>query len=87
MCAGALCLARIGKVVYGCGNTKFGGCGSILDINSMGCGSCGGDLTGAKFEAFGGLMADEAVDLLQKFYSAGNPKAPKPHRALAQEQV
>jgi len=29
------------QVVFGCGNDKFGGCGSILDINAQGCGGCG----------------------------------------------
>ncbi|MBN2288541.1 MAG: nucleoside deaminase [Candidatus Glassbacteria bacterium] len=32
MCAGALVLARVGRLVYGAAEPKFGGCGSILDI-------------------------------------------------------
>ena len=33
-----LCLLQ---VVYGCGNDRFGGCGSILHIHETGCGACG----------------------------------------------
>jgi len=28
------------QVVFGCGNDKFGGCGSILSIHEQGCGGC-----------------------------------------------
>ena len=37
------------------------------------------------YPSFGGLFAEEAIRLLQDFYIRGNPKAPKPHRALAPE--
>mmetsp|Transcript_1974 Transcript_1974/g.4884 ORF Transcript_1974/g.4884 Transcript_1974/m.4884 type:complete len:189 (+) Transcript_1974:252-818(+) len=84
MCAGALSALTIGGVVYGCGNDKFGGCGSVLDIAGSGCGTCGG--TGAPappFSCRAGLLADEAVELLRRFYVSGNPKAPRPHRPAA----
>lgn len=42
MCAGALSLLGIRRVFYGCGNDRFGGCGSILRIHQRGCGACGG---------------------------------------------
>jgi tRNA-specific adenosine deaminase 2 len=42
MCAGALSLLRFGKVVFGCANPRFGGCGSILPVYKTGCGGCGG---------------------------------------------
>jgi len=32
MCAGALILARIGKIVYGANDDKTGACGSVLNI-------------------------------------------------------
>ncbi len=35
MCAYAIKLAGVKKVVYGCHNDKFGGNGSILSINTM----------------------------------------------------
>lgn len=34
MCASALRQAGIGRVVYGCGNDRFGGCGSVLDVST-----------------------------------------------------
>ncbi len=40
MCAGALSLAGIRHLHYGCGNDRFGGCGSILSISADGCGTC-----------------------------------------------
>ncbi|KAJ9533708.1 hypothetical protein QJQ45_026829 [Haematococcus lacustris] len=41
MCAGALALIGIGEVVFGCGNDRFGGCGSIWSVCDWGCGGCG----------------------------------------------
>ncbi len=37
---------------------------------------------GRPYPTRGGLLAAEAVDLLQRFYIAGNPKAPKPQRTI-----
>lgn len=34
MCASALRQIGIGRVIYGCGNDRFGGCGSVIDVNS-----------------------------------------------------
>jgi tRNA-specific adenosine deaminase 2 len=33
MCAAALRIAGIGLVVFGCGNERFGGCGSVLNLS------------------------------------------------------
>ena len=41
MCAGALSLLGIRRVFYGCGNDKFGGCGSVMSVNERGAGFCG----------------------------------------------
>lgn len=41
MCAAALSLVGVGRVFYGCGNDRFGGCGSILPVHEHGCGGCG----------------------------------------------
>ena len=32
MCAGAIILARLGRLVYGAGDPKAGACGSVLDV-------------------------------------------------------
>ncbi|WIA10088.1 hypothetical protein OEZ85_010295 [Tetradesmus obliquus] len=88
MCAGALSLLGIGQVFFGAGNDKFGGCGSIVPVHQQGCGSCThhddpqAAAHGAGFPAVGGLFAKEAIQLLQDFYVAGNPAAPKPHRKV-----
>ena len=36
MCAGALSLLRLRRVVYGCANDRFGGCGSVLAVHAQG---------------------------------------------------
>ena len=85
MCAAALSLVGVKRVVYGCPNDKFGGCGTVIDVHDEGCGGCGGrDVLagGAKLECVGGVMKDEAVALLRTFYERGNPGAPKPHRPV-----
>lgn len=87
MCAGALCLIEIGEVVYGCMNDKFGGCGSILDIASTGCGGCGKKPAPHGFKSRGGLFGKEAVELLRQFYITGNPAAPKPHRKVSTNRI
>ena len=33
-------------------------------------------------ECVGGLFKDEAIELFQRFYVRGNPKAPVPHREV-----
>ncbi|XP_025894979.1 tRNA-specific adenosine deaminase 2 isoform X1 [Nothoprocta perdicaria] len=72
MCASAVRLMKIPRVIYGCKNERFGGCGSVVNIAS-------GDLvdTGEPFECFSGYRAKEAVELLQAFYRQENPNAPK----------
>ncbi|KAG0627610.1 hypothetical protein M758_2G215000 [Ceratodon purpureus] len=95
MCASALSLLGFRKVYYGCGNDRFGGCGSVLDIHTDGCAPCGLSHDQAEahevqktrgFECVGGLMADEAVALFQGFYENGNANAPRPHRPVRIEK-
>ena len=73
MCAGALRLLNIPVVVYGCGNDRFGGCGSVLHINSAQL-----PHTGTSFKCESGYRAEEAVEMLKTFYKQENPNAPKP---------
>jgi tRNA-specific adenosine deaminase 2 len=35
MCAAALRIVGLQSVVYGCGNERFGGCGSVLSIHEV----------------------------------------------------
>eukprot|EP00891_Asterochloris_glomerata_P009317 jgi/Astpho2/9317/Aster-07257 len=83
MCAGALSLLRVRRVFYGCRNDRFGGCGSILPVHQQGCGGCGGRSVRpsnpsaegyAGLQCIGGILAEEAVQLLRDFYLSGNPK-------------
>ncbi|WRT69198.1 uncharacterized protein IL334_006182 [Kwoniella shivajii] len=73
MCASALRQIGIGRVVYGCGNDRFGGCGSVIDVNS----SSRLD-THPAYVAEGGYYREEAIMLLRRFYMSQNPNAPKP---------
>ena len=74
MCAAALRRAGVGRVVYGCGNDKFGGAGTVLDILR------GGAAAGAPAApcVTAGVCRDEAVALLKRFYARANPVAPSP---------
>ncbi|KAG2500803.1 hypothetical protein HYH03_001565 [Edaphochlamys debaryana] len=91
MCAGALSLLGFRQVYYGCGNDRFGGCGSILPVSEEGCGPCLGQPPatshiGRGFPARAGLFPEEAVELLREFYAAGNPAAPRPHRPVVRRE-
>ena len=74
MCAAALRIFGLTRVVYGCDNERFGGCGSVLDTHTIG--------PLPPLHTKKGLMKNEAIDLLQKFYKRGNDKLPieKRHR-------
>jgi tRNA-specific adenosine deaminase 2 len=75
MCAYALALCGVKGVVYGCENEKFGGNGSILSLHKF---------PGKEYYSKGGIMKEEAVNVLRTFYTNGNARAPehKRHRKL-----
>ncbi|KAI0772505.1 cytidine deaminase-like protein [Trametes elegans] len=73
MCASALRQMGIKDVYYGCDNDRFGGCGSVLGVNSA--------LPHPKhpaYSAVGGYMRDEAIMILRRFYVTENTNAPIP---------
>ncbi|KAJ2889284.1 tRNA(adenine34) deaminase, partial [Coemansia aciculifera] len=74
MCAAALRLMKIGRVVYGCRNDRFGGCGSVLDV------SADHGLLGDAYECVSGVFRDEAVLMLRRFYVNENEGAPQPRK-------
>lgn len=81
MCAYALRLVGLCNVVYGCGNDRFGGCGSVLDVHSKELkSSCSNhvDNTLQPLHCSAGIMKSKAVSVLQRFYEGENPTAPKP---------
>lgn len=72
MCSGALRLSGLTKVIYGCSNDRFGGCGSVLNIAED---PMPGTLP---LECTGGIEGDEAMRLLKLFYTNTNVNAPQP---------
>ncbi|TEB29528.1 cytidine deaminase-like protein [Coprinellus micaceus] len=73
MCASALRQLGIKDVFYGCGNDRFGGCGSVLGVNEL--------LTHPhhpSYRATGGFCREEAIMILRRFYITENTNAPNP---------
>ena len=75
MCAAALREVSMSLVVYGCGNDRFGGCGSVLDVTTDDSGS-----GRAPLKHVAGVFAEDAVELLKSFYRGENPNAPEPKK-------
>lgn len=71
MCASALKQIGIGKVVYGCGNDRFGGNGTVLSIHQD-------SIPPDSYASYGGVLRTEAVQLLRNFYVQENDSAPVP---------
>ena len=63
MCAGAIVLARVPRVVYGCADPKAGAAGSVLDV-------LGEQRLNHRPEVVGGVRAGECADLLRQFFAA-----------------
>jgi tRNA(adenine34) deaminase len=63
MCAGAVVLARVPRVVYGASDPKAGACGSVVDILDE-------PRLNHRPEVAGGLLADECGALLSDFFAS-----------------
>jgi tRNA(adenine34) deaminase len=63
MCAGAIVLARVPRVVYGALDPKAGAAGSVLDV-------LGEARLNHRPEVAGGLLAQDSADLLRAFFAA-----------------
>ena len=63
MCAGAIVLARVPRVVYGASDAKAGACGSVLDV-------LGERRLNHRPEVAGGLLAPECGGLLSEFFAS-----------------
>jgi tRNA(adenine34) deaminase len=63
MCAGAIVLARVPRVVYGTADPKAGAAGSVLDI-------LGEPRFNHRPQVDAGLLATEAAALLESFFAA-----------------
>jgi len=62
MCAGAIVLARVPRVVYGAPDPKAGMAGSVLDV-------LGEPRLNHRPEVSGGLLAAESAQLLHEFFA------------------
>lgn len=82
MCAAALRIVGLTNVVYGCSNDRFGGCRSVLHVDTL-----DSDIV-PPLAVTSGVLKDEAVKLLQEFYERGNAKLPeaKRHRRTPKER-
>jgi len=63
MCAGAIVLARIPRVVYGATDPKAGACGSVLDVLAE-------TRLNHRPEVISGLLAPECGQLLSDFFAS-----------------
>jgi len=63
MCAGAIVLARVPRVVYGAPDPKAGAAGSVLDV-------LGEPSLNHRPGVEGGLLAEESAALLESFFAA-----------------
>jgi len=63
MCAGAIVLARVPRVVYGCADPKAGAAGSVLDVLAE-------ERLNHRPEVIAGVRAQECAELLRAFFAA-----------------
>jgi tRNA(adenine34) deaminase len=61
MCAGALVLARMDRLVYGCDDPKAGACGSLYDIVRD-------ERLNHRLEVTSGVLQEQYREQLQKFF-------------------
>lgn len=70
MCAGALALARVQRIVFGAPDPAMGGCGGRFNLVADGA-------MRARIPVTGGLLADECRQVLQEFFRSVRSR-PKP---------
>jgi len=63
MCAGAIVLARVPRVVYGATDPKAGAAGSVLDVLAE-------PRLNHRPDVAGGLLAEESASLLRAFFAS-----------------
>jgi tRNA(adenine34) deaminase len=62
MCAGAIIMSRIGKVVYGAREELTGSCGSVINLFM--------EPYGHHVQVFGGVLEEECSKLLTRFFAS-----------------
>ncbi|KAL3235160.1 tRNA-specific adenosine deaminase subunit TAD2 [Nakaseomyces bracarensis] len=78
MCASALKQMGIHKIVFGCGNDRFGGNGTVLSIHNDTSTTVYGMQQYEQTKLVPGIKRREAIMLLRYFYVRENGRAPKP---------
>ena len=63
MCAGAIVLGRVPRVVYGAPDPKAGAAGSVLDVLAE-------PRLNHRPDVAGGLLAEESAALLREFFGS-----------------
>jgi len=88
MCAAALATVGIRRVVFGCKNDRFGGCGSLLHLYEKE----GNDddavpsrATAVGYEITSGVLESDAINILRSFYDRENFHAPDSKRKRKEE--
>lgn len=61
MCAGAIVLARLGRLVFGAADPKAGACGSVLDVT-------GERRLNHRVDVTRGVLAEECGEVLREFF-------------------
>ena len=61
MCAGALVLSRMDRLVYGCSDPKSGACGSLYNIVDD-------ERLNHRLEVMANVLAEECREQLQNFF-------------------
>lgn len=61
MCAGAILNSRMGRVVYGSADSRFGGCGTTIDVLT-------GNALQRDVSLTSGVLAEECLGLIRAFF-------------------
>jgi tRNA(adenine34) deaminase len=67
MCSGALVLGRVKRIVFATRDTKFGGCGSVVNVVNE-------EKLNHQIEITEGVLEDQATSLLQSFFEKRRKK-------------
>ncbi|KAG8770431.1 tRNA(adenine34) deaminase [Ceratobasidium sp. 428] len=72
MCASALRQVGLRATYFGAANERFGGCGSVLDVNER------ASVNHPPYPASFGYLREECIMILRRFYMTENTNAPVP---------
>ncbi|ODV94241.1 hypothetical protein PACTADRAFT_25085, partial [Pachysolen tannophilus NRRL Y-2460] len=78
MCASALRQLKIKRVIFGCGNDRFGGNGTVVSCNKGFPKNHNSNNYPKEYSSYPGILNKKAVLMLRKFYLQENDKAPDP---------